>query len=93
LHFEVFESKEKALSGNESLLTSQFAHTKTDCDAVYAAHAAYAASTANLAKLSLATDNIFFDSTAEQLVARTLIGTGDPKTGLTYQSVIGILTS
>lgn len=72
LHFEVFASKDKAVNGGDSLLTSQFAFTKSDSEVVYASHPAYAASPANLAQLSLAGDMIFAGNTAEQLAAQTL---------------------
>ena len=72
LHVEIFASKETAVKGSASLLTSQFAFKKKDCDAVYTSHPAYAASPANLAKLSLTGDMIFANNTAEQLAAQTL---------------------
>lgn len=72
LHFEVFASKEKAANGSQSLLTSQFAFRKEDCDAAYASNTVYGASPANLAKLSLERDMIFANNTPEQLAAQTL---------------------
>ena len=73
VHFEVFASKEKAVNGGASLLTSQLAFQKKDCDAVYASNRAYAASPANLEKLSLASDMVFSDNTPEQMAAQTLV--------------------
>jgi protocatechuate 3,4-dioxygenase beta subunit len=72
LHVQIFASKETAINGSASLLTSQFAFNKKDCDAAYASNTAYAASPANLAKLSLERDMIFANNTPEQLAAQTL---------------------
>jgi protocatechuate 3,4-dioxygenase beta subunit len=91
IHFEVFASAEKAASGNESLLISQFAFAKADCEAVYAANSAYAASPAALAELSLESDGIFRDNTPEQLAAQTLKLTGSSDKGYAATAKIGIL--
>lgn len=93
IHFEVFASPDKAVSGEASLLTSQFALPQQTCDAVYASHPAYAKSPANLAKLSIASDGIFGDNTPEQLAAQTLSLAGDPKTGLSAAARIAIRTA
>jgi protocatechuate 3,4-dioxygenase beta subunit len=90
LHFEVFVSKDQAVSGSESLLTSQFAFEKPTCEAIYASHPAYAVSPANLAKLSLASDMIFATNTPEQIAAQILLTSGDAATGLTASALIGI---
>ena len=93
IHFEIFASPDKAASGSASLLTSQFAMPKATCDAVYAAHPAYAKSPANLASLSIATDGIFADNTPEQIAAQTLVLTGDAATGLKATARIAIRTA
>lgn len=90
VHFEVFASADKAASGADSLLVSQFAFSKADCDAVYAAHPAYAASPANFATLTLARDGIFANNTAEQLAAQTLAIEGDVAKELTARAVVGL---
>jgi protocatechuate 3,4-dioxygenase beta subunit len=91
IHFEVFATAVTAGSGAESLLTSQFALAKADCDALYAAHPAYAASPSNLAALSLESDGVFGDNTVEQLAAQTLKLTGGAAQGYAGQGTIGIL--
>jgi protocatechuate 3,4-dioxygenase beta subunit len=93
IHFEIFASPDKAASGAESLLTSQFAMPKATCDAVYVAHPAYAKSPGNLANLSIATDGIFADNTPEQIAAQTLLLEGDAATGLKATARIAIRTA
>jgi protocatechuate 3,4-dioxygenase beta subunit len=93
IHFEIFASPEKAVSGDASLLTSQFAMPKATCDAVYAAHQAYAKSPGNLANLSISNDGIFADNTPEQLAAQTFAFSGDITTGLKAASRIAIRTA
>jgi protocatechuate 3,4-dioxygenase beta subunit len=93
IHFEIFASTEKAVSGDASLLTSQFAMPKATCDAVYAAHQAYTKSPGNLANLSISTDGVFADNTPEQLAAQTFAFSGDIKTGLKAASRIAIRTA
>jgi protocatechuate 3,4-dioxygenase beta subunit len=91
IHFEVFASPEKAASGADSILTSQFAFSKSDCDAVYAAHSAYGASPPNFAELSLESDMVFRDSTPEQIKAQMLTLNGDTTKGYVTQGTIGLL--
>jgi len=88
LHIEIFTSKETAFNGNASLLTSQLAFNKNDCNTVYASHPAYATSPANLTKLSLTGDMIFANNTAEQLAAQTLTVVSG-----TASAIIGIVSA
>ncbi|WP_169053546.1 intradiol ring-cleavage dioxygenase [Alteraurantiacibacter aquimixticola] len=64
-HFEVFASEEAALSGEESLLTSQFAFPEEACRAVYESDARYGDSLANLERWPIARDFVFRDGDAE----------------------------
>lgn len=91
IHFEVFASPDKAASGADSLLVSQFALPDAPCKALYAASPAYTGSTAALAATSLASDGIFSDNTAEQVAAQTLAITGDAGTGYSATATVGIL--
>ena len=93
IHFEVFADTAKASRGDQSLLTSQFALPKAACATVYAGHPAYAKSPAHLAGLSLATDGIFANNTAEQLAAQTLVMTGDSSKGYAAVARVGITGS
>jgi protocatechuate 3,4-dioxygenase beta subunit len=90
IHFEVFANAGKAANGDDSLLVSQFALPKALCDAVYAAHAAYAGSAAKLAELTLEGDGIFANNTAEQLAAQTLTVDGDAASGYRARSGVGL---
>lgn len=90
LHFEVFASAGAAISGDASLLTSQFALPGDVAQALYAADPRYVASIANLAQLTLPGDMIFSDNTPEQLAAMTLTMTGDAAAGFTATGTIGI---
>jgi protocatechuate 3,4-dioxygenase beta subunit len=60
IHFEVFESVDRAMSGANALKTSQLAIPKSACDAAYQTDG-YASSVANLAGVSLTTDMVFSD--------------------------------
>jgi protocatechuate 3,4-dioxygenase beta subunit len=63
IHFEVYPSLAAAADASKRIATSQLALPKSACDAAYTA-AGYSASPANLAKVSLATDNVFSDDGA-----------------------------
>jgi protocatechuate 3,4-dioxygenase beta subunit len=82
IHFEVFKTIESAVSGDKSLLISQFAIPQATASAVYAVDARYATSTANLGNVSIAKDMVFGDNTAEQIAAQTLTMMGDAAAGL-----------
>jgi protocatechuate 3,4-dioxygenase beta subunit len=60
IHFEVFDSLEAAVAGDNARLTSQIALPKDACDAVYS-DTGYAGSAANFAAVSLESDNVFGD--------------------------------
>lgn len=91
LHFEVFSSAEMAVSGKAALLTSQFALPEAECKAVYAADPLYAASVANLARVSLTRDGIFRDASEVELAAQMLELKGDPETGYRAQGRVGLV--
>jgi len=81
MHFEVFESVSAAVSGEASVLTAQIALPEADCAAVYAADARYSNGTTNLGRITIATDNVFSDNSAEEIAQQMLAMTGDPATG------------
>lgn len=91
IHFEVFESAEKAATGKDSLLISQFAFTEEACKAAYAGGGAYAASAPNLARVSLDKDGIFADNTPEQVEAQTIAVTGDAAAGFKGAVTVGVV--
>jgi protocatechuate 3,4-dioxygenase beta subunit len=90
LHFEVFASPEKAVSGDASLLTSQFALPADVCQTVYGSAPGYDESVAYLSSLSLASDGIFRGNTPEQIAAQTIAMTGNPAEGYSGAVMVGI---
>jgi protocatechuate 3,4-dioxygenase beta subunit len=81
MHFEVFESVSAAVSGEASVLTAQIALPEADCAAVYAADARYSNGTANLGRITIASDMVFSDNSADEIAQQTLVMTGDPASG------------
>ncbi|MFC8043960.1 dioxygenase [Nocardia sp. NPDC057353] len=61
IHFEVYDSLEVAVAGDNARLTSQIALPQDACEQVFAADSGYARSTGNLSGVSLASDNVFGD--------------------------------
>ncbi len=70
MHFEVYASLAAATGAESKLRTSQLALPQDVCEAVYATEG-YEQSVANLAQLSLETDNIFSDGYSLQLAKVT----------------------
>lgn len=86
IHFEVFDSLETAVAGSDARLTSQIALPQDACGQVYAADSGYAASRANLARVSLDSDNVFGDGWTAELATVT----GTPSTGMTIAITVGV---
>ena len=70
IHFEVFPSLAVATSGSNDIKTSQLALPASAAAAVYA-DSRYTGSSANLARVSLASDNVFSDGSTLQLATVT----------------------
>jgi protocatechuate 3,4-dioxygenase beta subunit len=70
MHFEVYPTLAAAISAGNKVTTSQLALPEVVCRAVYATDG-YTSSVANLARTSLATDNVFGDGAASQLATVT----------------------
>ena len=68
IHFEVYENVQTAVSSGQIRKTSQMALPEDICEAVYAT-SGYSASIRNLARTSLATDNVFRDDSAAHQLA------------------------
>ena len=90
IHFEVFKNLETAVSGDKSLLISQFAIPKASLSAAYSADGRYAESITNLGNVSLAKDMVFGDNTPEQIAAQMLAFTGDATSGLQAKGRIAV---
>jgi protocatechuate 3,4-dioxygenase beta subunit len=86
IHFEVYESVDRASSGDNAIVTSQLALPSNPCDAVYAT-AGYEASVKNFAKTSLDSDGVFGDDGAEFQLAEV---SGDVSGGFTATLSVGV---
>jgi protocatechuate 3,4-dioxygenase beta subunit len=86
IHFEVYRSTTTATSFSNKLRTSQVALPEDVCSAVYAGASGYAASAANLATMSYATDLVFSDGVALQLATVS----GSVAEGYAAELVVGI---
>lgn len=71
VHFEIYPALVEATSADNKLHTTQLALPQTVCEAVYSSAEGYTGSVANLAELSLETDNVFSDGYASQLASVT----------------------
>ncbi len=85
IHFEVFPSLASATSVSNKVMTSQVALPEAVCRQVYAT-SGYSSSLSNLNGISLATDNVFRDGTANQMATVT----GDTTNGYTATLAFGI---
>lgn len=90
IHFEVFENIEQAVSGEASVLTAQIALPEAESAAVYAGDSRYSNGTRNLGRISIASDNVFGDNSAEEIVQQTLVLSGDVQNGYTGTVTIPI---
>lgn len=91
MHFEVYRSVSTATQGSNSLLTSQMCMPRDAASAVYSANSTvYAGSTANLAQVTIASDNVFGDNTTAQIAAQTPSLTGSASAGYTGSITIGM---
>ncbi|WP_249358117.1 dioxygenase [Nocardia cyriacigeorgica] len=86
LHFEVYDTLESAVAGDNARLTSQIALPQDTCEAVYANDSGYSASIPNLSAVSLDSDMVFGDGWDAELATIT----GSPATGLTAALTIGV---
>ncbi|NUP26702.1 MAG: dioxygenase, partial [Nocardia sp.] len=71
IHFEVYDSLETAVAGENARLTSQIALPQDVCEQVFAADSGYSRSRANLADVTLAGDNVFGDGWDAELATVT----------------------
>ncbi|KAF0966279.1 dioxygenase [Rhodococcus sp. T7] len=86
IHFEVFDTLESAVAGEDARLTSQIAVPQDACATVFAYDTGYANSVSNLSKVSLDSDNVFGDGWDAELATVT----GEPATGMTISITIGV---
>jgi protocatechuate 3,4-dioxygenase beta subunit len=86
IHFEVFDSLEAAVAGENARLTSQIALPEQSCSAVYGYDTGYSASVQNMSAVTLSSDNVFGDGWDAELASVT----GDPVSGMTIALTIGV---
>ncbi|CDZ87283.1 intradiol ring-cleavage dioxygenase [Rhodococcus ruber] len=86
IHFEVYDSLEVAVAGDNARLTSQIALPQDVCETVYAQAEGYSQSTRNLAQVGLDSDNVFGDGWDAELA--TVSGSID--TGYAVDITIGV---
>jgi protocatechuate 3,4-dioxygenase beta subunit len=89
IHFEVYPDEAAITDSTKAIATSQVAIPKECCDPVYA-EKGYESSVTNLARLTLATDNVFSDDSA---VKRLATVTGDVSSGYTVALTVGVDTT
>lgn len=86
IHFEVYDSLAVAVAGDNARLTSQIALPQEACTQVFTYDSAYAESITNLAKTTLATDNVFGDGWTAELATVT----GTPATAMAITLTVGV---
>jgi protocatechuate 3,4-dioxygenase beta subunit len=85
IHFEVYPSLAVASSGQNAIATSQLALPEGTCKDVYEVEG-YSSSVANMAKISLATDNVFSDGAELE----TPVVTGSVSEGFAAQLTVAV---
>ncbi|MFC8527076.1 intradiol ring-cleavage dioxygenase [Nocardia sp. NPDC057227] len=86
IHFEVYDSLEVAIAGENARLTSQIALPQDACEQVFAADPGYAQSTRNIAQVSLDSDNVFGDGWDAELATVT----GSPSDRVQVAITVGV---
>ena len=86
IHFEVFDSLEAAVAGENARLTSQIALPEQACTAVFRYDTRYVTSVQNISGVTLSSDNVFGDGWDAELATVT----GDPASGMTIALTIGV---
>lgn len=71
IHFEVYDSLEVAIAGENARLTSQIALPQDVCETVFSTAEGYENSTINLSRTSLSGDNVFGDGWDAELATAT----------------------
>jgi protocatechuate 3,4-dioxygenase beta subunit len=85
IHFEIFSSLANATSAGSKIKTTQLALPEDACKAVYAT-AGYEQSQTNMARTSLATDNVYGDGASHQVASAS----GSPTAGYTAELTVTV---
>ena len=86
IHFEIYDSLEAAVAGENARLTSQIALPEQACATDFAYDSGYATSIQNMSEVTLSSDNVFGDGWDAELANVT----GDPATGMSVSLTIGV---
>ncbi|CAM4525305.1 dioxygenase [Nocardia ninae] len=86
IHFEVYDSLQTAVAGENARLTSQIAIPQDACTQVFAYDPGYQQSISNLSHITLASDNVFGDGWDAELATVS----GNPATGMTVALTVGV---
>ena len=86
IHFEVYQTLDDAVGGDEPIATSQIALPEAVCETVYATEG-YQDSVPNLAATPLAQDNVFSDDGGASQLATA---TGDVDAGIAIELAVGV---
>ena len=89
IHFEVYPGRADITDATKTIVTSQVALPADACDAVYATPG-YESSGANLAQVTLASDNVFGNDAGVSQLATV---TGNTTSGYTVSLAVGIDTT
>jgi protocatechuate 3,4-dioxygenase beta subunit len=89
IHFEVYPDQASITDATKAIATSQVAMPEDACDTVYAT-SGYEASVSNLARVSLASDNVFGDDSG---VSQLGTVTGSVTGGYTVSLAVGVDTT
>jgi protocatechuate 3,4-dioxygenase beta subunit len=89
IHFEVYRDQAGTTDASKAIATSQVALPTQVCDAVYAT-TGYESSVANLARLSLDSDNVFGDDGGARQLATV---SGSVSAGYTVSLAVGVDTT
>lgn len=91
IHFEVFQSLATATAGSNAVLTSQMCLPRDIATSVYSTNSSlYSGSSANLAQVTIASDNVFGDNTAAQIAAQTPALSGTATAGYAGTITVGV---
>lgn len=90
IHFEIYPSLSMATLYTNRVLTSQMALARDVCSTVYSGAAGYSTSVSNLARVTIASDNVFGDNTTAQMAAMTPTLSGSINDGYAGTLNIGV---
>jgi protocatechuate 3,4-dioxygenase beta subunit len=90
IHFEVYESLDKATDHKNAVLTSQFALPAETCKEVYDSAAGYEASIDAFSRISIDSDNVFRDNSDDEMTMMTPALTGNVTDGYVAEVTVGI---